>query len=161
MVGGFSFPLKEKWMHSWSRGGFTCLQASQELANVSEALCEKIKCSTQMPVLFHLSNHSQVIVHLRWEIKKKKKPLGTINIPYNSNSFFLKTFQATKLSYIKSIFIYSQNVHILGWMKHSIMWRSILYLKFLKTADKQWIIKQETDENKDSVQNALALVFWL
>lgn len=27
--------------------------------------------------------------------------------------------------------------------------------------DKQWIIKQETDENKDSVQNALALVFWL
>lgn len=54
-----------------------------------------------MPVIFHLSNHPQITVHLKWEIKKKKKPLGAMNIPYNSNSFFLKTFQATKLKLYK------------------------------------------------------------
>lgn len=95
-----------------------------------------MKGSTQMRIFFHWSDHPQIIVYLRSENFKNKK-----NKNNEEQTFFSiqivsswKNFKLQSSIYIKYIYIYSQeNVHILGWMKHSIIGIYILYLKFLKS----------------------------
>lgn len=140
-LGVVSLPhIKKKRKRRWTAGGWDgcmCLLRKPVGKNFLKAIYHKIKCSTQMPIFFLLSNYPKIIVYLRWEIEKTHKTV-----------LFQKHFKLQSSIYIKYIYIYSQkNVHILGWKKHSI-WRYTLYLKFLRRVGNQNIWKHKRDGNR-------------
>lgn len=73
----------------------------------------KVKCSTQMQIFFHLSDHPQIIVYLR--NKKKKSPKKTRDSLYHSNSFSLKTFQAIKLNAYEGLYKFIHRRMLIYW----------------------------------------------
>ena len=52
---------------------------------------KKIQCSTQMPIFFHVGNHSQIKTFLRWNIKKKKKDFQTIWLEISKHAVLAKS----------------------------------------------------------------------
>lgn len=148
MVGAASLPphlkkkKKETQMHSSGRGGRQPLRKSvlgknSQKPYVGKQNIQNIQHKCQYVFIEQPLPNNCV---LWWE--SKKTPRENRHSLFYWKSFSLKTFQATKLKLYKDYtHLFTGEFHILGWMKHSIIWKYILYLKFFGFF-LEWIIKQ-------------------
>lgn len=91
-----------------------------------------------------------------WKRKSKIFPIIQIVSPW-------KHFKLHCSIYLKSIylFIHWRIFHLLEWMKHSIIWRYLLYVKFLKRIDNQNISnKKQKQRHLSKCPNFWSYLQW-